>query len=1014
MMTDKGLSIRLFGRVSLSLDGKPLTDLPTRKAEALLIYLVCHERPFSREQLADLLWDDRAQEQGLANLRSILSSLRRLLKPYLLITRQTVAFNHDSDYWLDTAAFAEAVGAWRLEAGEFLGSSLESLEKAVSLYAGDFLAGFYLRESRGFEEWAMLERERWQRQTILVIHALAAHHLRQGQFYLAARMARRLLQLDDLSETACRMLMLALARNGELSAALAQYQEYRRRLVEELGVLPSPETDALTDRIRRASHSFRHNFPSAPTPFVGRERELTDLKQQLTDPACRLLTVIGPGGVGKTRLALEAASRLIPTGYFLNGLRFVLLTNVTTAALVPGLIAAELNLTLQGESPPGEQVAAALSGQEMLLLLDNVEHLLEGNEGEELSRFLARLLTAAPSVTLLVTSQRRLYLQEEWLFDVGGLETPATDDAARAEQYSAVQLFLQTAVRIQRQFRPTPDDMAAIITICRTLEGLPLGIELAAAWLRHLPCAAIAQTLHERIDLLTTPLRNVPERHRSITAVFDYSWALLTAAGQTIFARLALFQGGFTLAAAVAVAGASLVDLARLEEYSLLRQENGRFTIHELLRQYAARQLALSGAETAIHQAHARFFLEYLAAQGSGEETAQRQAIRAELPNIRAAWQWAAVHDETALLKAAVTLHNFYSAASWFYEGIAAFEYALEQLARAAAAGATAEQAQARADLLSRKARMHIHIGQLPAARQALDAAMDALQPVDDPLRLSTIMGYVAITTFYAGEFVRAAEWAQESLALAERSGDQDGMAFALNFLGSCYKSLGDYAAAADYFTRSVAVYEQMGDDLGKAMTINNLGNLAQAQGDYAAAQRYYLTCSRLFQAHDHLHGAATTLANAGQLAHKLGDLAQATALLEESLQLKRAQQDERGTAVALIGLADVALAAGDGAAARAYLQEGIALAQQAGDVKLTLEGVALWGALLHQGGADPARAARLLAFVWQHPALTQEVRTQVEPLRGEMDDGVWATAVAWAEGQTLAGVTAVLAATGS
>jgi predicted ATPase/DNA-binding SARP family transcriptional activator len=1010
------LTLKLLGEATISLNAKPITGIGSRTAEALLIYLACEGRPFSRQHLAEFFWEERAPDQSAANLRAALSMLRKQVGDYLLITRQTVSFNRDRPHRLDVADFMAAAkltaDGWQQTTG--LSPSANpalplALITALDLYEGDFLAGFSLRESRAFEEWQLLKREHLQQHATLLLRHLLEQPAILQDVGRALTYARRLLRLNPFSEYAHRQKMLLLARSGDLQAALVQYQACQTLLAEEIGVEPGPETAVLAQRLQRASQTTRHNLPPSPTPFVGRVQELADLQAQLVAPHYRLLTIMGPGGAGKTRLALEAARRLIPSGYFLNGLRFVSLVDAVTPAQIPTLIAAELDLTLSGKAPPDAQLASALADEEMLLILDNLEHLMEGPAGEKTAGLLARLLTTAPLLTLLVTSRRRLQLQEEWLFDLNGLSLPAAEGAGAVGTpeiiaADAVQLFLQAAERVQRRFRPTPTDLTAIVRLCRTLEGLPLGIELAAGWLRHLSCAEIERQLAKSMALLATGLRNVPARQRSMTAVFDYSWALLPDRAQTILTRLAVFRGGLTVAAAAAIVGATQSDLGVLVDHSLLRSENGRYSLHDLLRHYAAERLAASGESEILAQAHATFFFDYLNDQSDSVSMPQRLAIRAEQANIRAAWETAVQYgDEPALLSAAPTLHNFYSAESRFYEAIDLFQAALTPDNSRRTAAHQPPTPLLEADLWGRVARMQIQIGQVKTASQTLETALNALQQIDDPARQSTLLGYVAITAFYAGEFERAAALAEESLVLAQQGGDEEGIAFALTLLGSCHKSLGKYADAATYFNRAVTAYEQMGDPLGQAMALNNLGNLAQAQGDFVTAQAYYLTCSRLFQEQNHLHGAATTLANAGHLARKMGDLSRAESLLQESLQLKRRQQDGRGTAVSLIGLADVALAAGDSMTAQTYLQEGLDLAQKAGDVKLTLEGIALWGVLLYEAGDQPARAAGLLAFALTHSALTEEVRAQVVPLQGEFTPDVWETAVAWASQQTVA-----------
>jgi tetratricopeptide (TPR) repeat protein len=440
----------------------------------------------------------------------------------------------------------------------------------------------------------------------------------------------------------------------------------------------------------------------------------------------------------------------------------------------------------------------------------------------------------------------------------------------------------------------------------------------------------------------------------------------------------------------------------------LLRLQNGRYDMHPMLSHFATEKLTLTANAQDAYSRHARFYLDFLAGQANGETTEQRQAIQMELANVRAAWQWAAAQqDYQAILEAAPILHSFYSVQSWFHQGIDAFRDALAQLSTVTVdfpeAAGIPLLAQTRCELLGRSARMQIHIGQLDTANRALDEALREARFIEDPGRLSTILGYTAISAFYAGDLQRAIALAEESLTLDESSDDLDGVAFALNFLGSCHKSRGDYAAASQYFTRSVALYDEMKDDLGRAMSLNNLGNLAQAQGEYAAAHDYYLQCSHLFGEQNHVHGAATTLANAGRLSRKMGNLVEARTLLQESLTLKRSIHDDRGVAVALIGLADVAVAAGDSSDARAYLCEALPLAYNAGDVKLTLEGLAIGGVLRHQESADPMPGARLLAFVMAHPALAQEVRDQVQKVRSAITAKIWESATDWATGQTLA-----------
>lgn len=969
-MMSNQLVIRLFGGVEIELAGRPLTDLGTRKADALLAYLVCHHRPFAREQLAELLWDEREQQQALANLRSVLSVLGRKLQPYLLITRQTVAFNHDSDYWLDTAEFE------RLAAE----TSLTNLQQALSLYRGDFLEGFYLRDCRGFEEWSLVERERLQRLAVSGLRLLVEDCAARGRYQTGLELVDRLLQIDNLSEYAHRQKMNFLLRSDRRNAALHHYEQVSGLLSAELGIEPSPATQALYRRFLALDFPPPCRLPANLTPFVGRQPEIAAILHRLNSPDDRLITILGPGGVGKTRLAIAAAETIArqQPGLFLDGIFYLPLAAIPTADALPLYLAEAIGLTLSGSDPAQTQLLDHLRDREKLLVLDNYEHLL--NQGETAVTLLATILQEAPAVKLLVTSRERLNLYGEHLLELTGLALPPDEPVENPATFDAVALFLQQAQRVQRNFAPAGDQMADLIRACRLLEGMPLAIELAAGWVRQHTCTEIVAHIQTSLDFLQTTYHNVPPRQRSLRAVFDYSWGLLQPSCQADFACLSIFPDTFTAEAALAVARVTGETLLTLLDKSLLQHsaETGRYQIHPLLRQYATEKL---GDAPPVAQSHAAYYLDFLAAQGSGEQPAERAAIRADLPNIRTAWHWTADQQNLAdLARVAPTLHNFYSVQSWFQAGIDAFQAALA----AVPAEPNAEQAGPLCELWGRQARLHIHIGQLEAARLALAQAALHLPHINNPEQRVAIVGYLAITTFYAGDYTQAAALATESLQLAEAAGDLKGIAFGLNFLGSCAKAQGDYPQAHDYFERAVTAYRQNQDELGAAMVLNNLGNLAQARADYDAAQHYYQLCTDLFKSLDHPHGRATTLANWGRLALQLKEYDKAEQLLHESLALKREQHDERGAAVALVGLGAVSVAKGSYLEASQQLAEALSLAQKAGDMKTTLEGMVAIAALRWRQG-NPAAAARLLAFILQQKTTTQEVCQQAEQLAAEM-----------------------------
>jgi len=389
---------------------------------------------------------------------------------------------------------------------------------------------------------------------------------------------------------------------------------------------------------------FPNNLPAQIANFVGREKEMANIVKTLAEN--RLITIIGMGGTGKTRLAIETGVALVDRAdrTFVNGVYFVALAPLeTTDAIVP-TIAKELGFSFYNAGEPRQQLLDYLREKSMLLILDNFEHLLSGVD------LVTEILNTASQVKLIATSRARLNVQGEQLFHLRGMEFPAWETPADVQDYSAVKLFLQSAHRIHLDFELTLDNLKYITHICRLVEGMPLGILLAASWLEMLTPQEIAAEIEKSLDFLETDQRDLPDRHQSLRAVFDHSWKLLTPGEQNVFMKAAVFYGGFSLEAAQQVTGASLGDLMRLVDKSLLqRNPIGRYEIHELLRQYGAQKLAKVPEELgAIKNQHSAYFADYLhqresALFGKGQKQAMID-IAKEIENIRAAWDWATLH----------------------------------------------------------------------------------------------------------------------------------------------------------------------------------------------------------------------------------------------------------------------------------------------------------------------------------------------------------------------------------
>ena len=416
------LSIHLLGPFYVTLDGEPVVSFESNKVRALLACLAVEaDRPHMREALAGLLWPNQPERSACHALSQALCNLRQVLHddtadpPFLEITRGTVQFNPTSDYWLDVAVFNAHLAACPHGSplhARYPEPCIERLEEAAELYQGEFLNGFFVDNSVPFAEWATLLRERLHRRAIEMLTRLAAYYERIPDYKRACDCVRRQIEMEPWCEEAHQQLMWLLAHTGQRSAALHQYELCCHILAEELNVAPSGSTQRLHARIASATEIGAHNLPPSLTPLVGREAELHEIARHLADPGCHLLSIVGPGGVGKTRLAIQAAYETRFS--YLHGVCFVPLAAVHSSSFLVAALANGLHLQLQSEEEPGTQVTEVLRSRETLVVLDPFEHLIE--EG---AAFLSGLLRTAPEVKLLVTSRQRLNLYGETVMAVG-------------------------------------------------------------------------------------------------------------------------------------------------------------------------------------------------------------------------------------------------------------------------------------------------------------------------------------------------------------------------------------------------------------------------------------------------------------------------------------------------------------------------------------------------------------------------------------------------------------------
>jgi predicted ATPase/DNA-binding SARP family transcriptional activator len=634
------LRLNLLGAPQLWIAGERRDVARYQRPLLLLAYLAVEShRAHPREALAERFWPDTDLTGGLRNLRQLLYRLRQLLQdddlaePHLFVEPETLRFNTDSDIFVDVLELNMLIAAASTHDHRRLAACplcADALDEIAALYRGPFLDGWDLGAGAALESWALMTAESLARAAHTAILALGERRLAHGDPGEAAACAQRLLALDPWDEAALRLRVQALAADGHRAQALRAYRDFREMLAAELGLPPEDETEALIEALREGalSHDIAAAtaLPLPAAPFFGREAELAALARALSGRERRLITLLGPGGSGKTRLVLHVAEQQAPD--WRHGVVFVPLADVPAddggVGVVQAAVAALRLPVAQGRSPEGA-LLAYLRERELLLIFDNFEHLLPDG-----ARLLRRIVTHAPLVKLLVTSQSRLNLAAEWIVQVGGLALPALDRPLESPGGgdtgstgnpqgpwpAAVALFAHHAHRADPRWALTAENRDCVARICHLVEGLPLALELAAAWVRSGPTRRIAAEIAENLALLRSEAAHRPVRHRSLAATFDYAYGLLLDEDRQLVQKLSIFPGGFLTEAAEAVAGATLPALARLLDRSLLRiSVEDRWDMHPLIRRYAAERLA-QRPEVAeeIRMRHARAYLTYLTA----------------------------------------------------------------------------------------------------------------------------------------------------------------------------------------------------------------------------------------------------------------------------------------------------------------------------------------------------------------------------------------------------------------
>ncbi len=966
------LRVHLLSHLRLFDGDYPAKFAGMPKTLPLWAYLLLHRvGPIPRERLAYILWPDESEARARAKLRRHLHDLRRALPSpsngddWLLADMDSVQWNPQAHCWLDVVEF------------ERLSADPARLAAAVALYTGDLLPDID-------NDWIVPERERLHNLYVASLSQLIAQSRARRDWPRAMAYARQILKEDPLREEIVRDLIALLYESGDRARALQEYQRFEQLLREELGVAPMAETRALYETIAaetlpRATtpetvlqvhaapaaspaESKRppSNIPAQLTTFVGREAELSALRDLLCAPVARvrLLALTGPGGTGKTRLALELVSRLLneQPGQFPDGAFAVWLAAIEKPELVMPTIAKALGLGESSGRRLAENLTDFLRAKRLLLMLDNFEQVGDA------APLVADLLAAAPSLQIVVTSRALLRVYGEREFEVSPLPLPDPSQSSSAGELSkiaAVALFVERARAVNPHFALSGENAAAVAEICARLDGLPLAIELAAARSKLFSPQAILRRLESSLAFLSIQSRDRPARQQTLRGTIDWSYNLLTEDEKRLFRRLAVFVDWFSLEAAESVCGGeervtldsltSLVDKGMLWHSAPAESDaEPWFRMLFILHEYALERLTESGELNALRERHARYYLA-LAERAAPELRGPQQLVwlqrldEQEHNNLRAALSWAVERGDAELgLRLAAALGWFWLLRGHWTEG-------REWLTRVLSLAPPSSVTQPRARALNAAALLADYDENHVMARTLYEESAALSEANGDRATLAHSLYGLGKALWYQGEKDEAAALTERSLALCRTLGDKRGVAASLSWLAALAGFRGDQAAANSLAEEALSLYRALDDECGVAQTLWSRADAARTQQDYAMARRLYEQClpiARKLGDKLHIHGMLVNLADLalvrgdhpqveelagealnlcealgerwqpprlrrmlGYVALHRGDHQRAVALFGESLRANRKLDDTRGVIACLVALASAALA---------------------------------------------------------------------------------------------------------
>jgi predicted ATPase/DNA-binding SARP family transcriptional activator len=941
--------LRLFGAPALESDGH-VSMLPFERRTQLMAYLALKRGWIARAELATLLWPEQETKLAYANLRKILFRLQSMpAADRIEVQGSAVRLDAVTDVFEFETALRD-----------------DRLADALAIRRGELLDGFDAGGGEAWASWLSFERDRLRAAWRGAALTRLDEDLDASE---AVDLSARLLDADPLDEAALAAHMTWLARSGQSARARSAFRDFGKRLAEDLGLDPGPELKALHDSIAAGGVStpaVARAMPAADGEFIGRSVELRQIADLLAKNDCRLLTIVGQGGVGKTRLAQRALDER--SADFTDGGAFVPLDDVAMAAEFGGRLARDIGVEWNKHGEPLDQAIEYLRARQLLLVLDNFEQLADGATST-----IGRVLQACPKLKIVVTSRVRLGLPGEWLLPLEGLPCPEIEDADRVDAFDAARLFVRAAHRVEPALLPSAE-AGAIVDICRQVDGLPLALELAAAWTRVLSCAAIATELREGTELLRAVDATRPARHASFDVVFEQSWRLLTAVERNTLSRLAVFRGGFTAEAARAVAGASFPVLGALADKSLLRKDDARLFLHPLIHQLTRLRFDQSASRAATEKTHALYFHRVLCEARPAVESGDRDALAKldiEFENCRIAWRWAVAHGAgDALRDSTLSLFHFCDHRDRYDEGLAL-------LAEALGSSAAAADPMLSGLLLAATAHLQYRLDRYADAIATAAKALTAARSMRGTAMQTLALQVLGSCNLRLGNLADAQRHFSKALQHAQAGTEPRKIAVMLANRALVEKAAGRYDEALRLSFESLAQYRRVGDVAGEALTLNNLGVLYGTLKQYESATMHYRSALAICERHGLLTTRALVLSNLTEIAMITNDR-EAPSYAARGLELARMSGNRALAASLNIHIARQALSRRDLAAARTHLAESMEAALAIGRPSLQIDGLCCFAELLAEQG-ELECAHRVLTFASDAPSVSVPERDEIQ-----------------------------------